>query len=98
MTVQLAVSLMSHSIIYYTVGGEHDIHLKPCSLHRLLPEELKNNSNNKDVKEKESVTIFCKWSQNFKDHFLLLVLHLFLEKMHQFLSNIGGCKLLFAGL
>ena len=44
------------------------------------------------------ITIFCKWSQNLKDHLLLLVLCLLLEKPHQLLSDTGGGKLLFAGL
>lgn len=46
----------------------------------------------------DNVTIFSKWSQNFKDHLLLLVFCLLLEETHQLLSNVGGCKLLFAGL
>lgn len=47
---------------------------------------------------KNDLTVFCKWRQNLKDHFLLLVFRLFLEETHQLLCYVGGGKLLFAGL
>lgn len=47
---------------------------------------------------KYDLTVFCKWRQNLKDHFLLLVFRLFLEETHQLLRYVGGGKLLFAGL
>lgn len=106
MTVQLAVSLerMSHTerIIYYTVGG-HNFHPKACTAVsqcsvfeiRLL---IRPFVKLKEKKKKKHITIFCKWSQDLKNHFLLLVLRLFLEKTNQLLCNVGGGKLLFAGL
>lgn len=47
---------------------------------------------------KSDLTVFCKWSQDLKDHFLLLVFRLLLEETHQLLCYVGGGKLLFAGL
>lgn len=46
----------------------------------------------------EHVTVFCERRQDLKYHLLLLVLRLFLEQTHQLLGDVGGGKLLFAGL
>lgn len=46
----------------------------------------------------QNLTVFCEWSQNLEDHLFLLVLRLLLEETHQLLRDVGGGKLLFAGL
>lgn len=54
--------------------------------------------NHNKRKKKWHITIFCQRSQNLKNHFLLLMLRLFLEELNQLLSYVGGGKLLLAGL
>lgn len=49
-------------------------------------------------KQKNNITIFSERRQDLENHFLLLMFSLLLEETHQLLSDVGGGKLLFAGL